>query len=410
MLFRSRDSILSAILKLPRLKTDLVSLFDAFDFSGLFWGILFRDMIIPLERDDFYSVTDYPLNGRRRVYPKLQSVAVRIVVNGLEEISENLTRKTLISIWTKARSTLFLEWFTELTKSADRTVCRETGWTLLIEIIKAQYYYSWSSLWDKELINATDYVRLQKAKIKLLIGMGGSAHYNAHKASILRCEGSLLADLILTPYGFAIFTEILQEFEISLEHYVKQELKKGSLSQFGWSKEALMDAFLRIDYFRQHVNYYMRRNRCHRCNISDGCTPISWLDYLKALKMRRDPNDLYPSHEPVTHDNEKLIHNEEKHDDSDQHTQNCLEDSFNLRENHNVTKDNESYHSEDVKTNEEFSDADEEFYKESQESAEQSETWYCFKCAKEVFYGSDIESAEQDSAKSKNFSMPGSFE
>lgn len=403
------------------LKTDLVRfLIDTLEFSDgsenclgpTFSSWEFLVFLIEGDKDSFYSINHHTLDQRRRIYPKVQSLAVQTVVMFLKDISENLPRLILGEIWTRARSTLFLEWFTEITKSADRMVYKDTGWTLLNVVIKEgfrspPYYWRWE---------LKDYLQLQTAKIKLLVSMGGSAHYNACKASIHPCEESIIPDLILTPYGCTMLIKILQEFEISIEHYVEQELKEGPLNQFGWSKEALMHVFLKGNYVRHHMNYFhwslAKSNPCHWCNGSWALIPKSWLDYLEALKMGQDPNDLYPSHESITYDDEETIHSEEKHDGSDGNREKCDEGTLNVRENHKVAQHKESYNSQNIseKKDEESPEDDEEFYTEShEESAEQSKIWYCFDCAEKIFYGSDVESAKQDS-ESRTFSMPGSYE
>lgn len=322
----------------------------------------------------------------------------------VENISESLSWFQLEEIWCSARSTLFLEWFTEITKSVDRMICKDTEWTLLNAVIKRCFLpYFWTSY-------LKDYLQLHMAKIKFLIRMEGSVHYIAYKTSIHLCEKKLIPNLIIFPHECAMLTEILREFEISIEHYVEQELTKEPIDQFGWSKKALMNVFLRDNYAGHHMYYFHRNqsmsNSCQNCNSPEPFIPNSWLNYLKILKMKKDPNDLYQSHRPVTYDNKKLIHYEEDFDDSNTDMNNCDDDSPNVRKNRNVAKDEESYNPENVreKTYEEFLEVDEEFYKEShEESVEQSEIWYCFECAEKIFYASD-------DSKSKAFPMPGSFE
>lgn len=336
-------------------------LFDVYDFSDAgtgfgtvtdwSWNILLR--AIRLDRDNEYTIV--PSTESRRIHPKSLTLAVRIIQSFLPDICANLTRHNIMQVWTHANSALFLEWFTNITRCANFTCCKESRWSPLIALCNTL-----NDLFP--LFNE----RIFRSEIKLLLEMGAYPHYtsHAHDGSTEDLDGETPTSLlILSSIGFTIWNEVLQELGIDIAQFVAQELQIGPLKHFGWTQSTLLEVFLKYNQ-RRHVfggNYhpFSGQLKCHECGARGCFSTRSWLNDLIAIKE--------PSQTP----------------------ENNISDSSEIRETR------------------EFSIV-----------YIQDEPWYCFACIKQMFqmlkFSASFPVFDEMSLRSKSaspsFSMPGSYE
>ena len=347
--------------------TDLIRLFgDCPDFSepatnmghkcNQSWFLLFY--LASYEQDDNYILID---SGEgRRVYPKTDSAAVWLTKAFLSEISNNLDMKVIEIIWIEARSLLFLEWFLDITQSTNLSVCLETGWSPIVEILSYRFCH-WS---DYDLITS---------KIRLLIEMGASPHYRRCKTMDGPHGVTPTSLLILDPVILVEWREILQEKHVDIEHFVEQELKEGPLLHDGWNKETLLKLFaVHLDHEQGRSDPRGWWHRCDYCNDYGGYFRKPWMVYLEALKNGQDFNELSDYSEWLDNHDQDFIDNDQDFTDADE-KESGMDDQD--------------------------SDADE---KNSDGYDQVPETWYCLSCVRnKVWLSEDLP---------LTLAMPGSFD
>lgn len=276
-----------SLLDMLRLFTDCSDFYEPYEtqFGRSMWLTFF--LATYAERDGNYTSID-SVEGRR-VYPKADTAAVWWTKLYLSDISDNLTSDIVVAVWRWSKSALFLEWFVNITRSTNLTICEETGWSPVMSVLK-RFNFFWGYPDESKL-----------SKIRLLIKMGASPHftYCEQKFGVFH-EMTPTACLILNPTCFKEWRNILRENNIDIENLVEQELNNGPFERQGWNKETLLKMFL-VHIDDRPNNEWDHRYQCNSCNgrkyrfMNYGFRE-SWMKYLEAVKKGLDLNELGDYH------------------------------------------------------------------------------------------------------------------